>query len=395
MPKLLMFLLCLLLLAPGLQAQDNPAYVFLYNSFEGALLRINTQDASQARFELGLGQDTYLGGSQIALFDDGNTVAYCANSPQESTLVVRDLPTATNRIAVPLGTGLGCEVNQASLSPAEDILVVSQVFQSPDDPSAAGRLWAIMGFNTANGSMMFELSSESPLAAQAGMLIESALLPQIRAFDGNEVIFAEIPFGVGGAPDYRAFRWQPAAGILNLDDTGRWGKSGLSVLPGTDEIVWLDYDSTLPALEPNSPLPSLNVVMLADPEQHMIHHTGDWILADTAYINGGTELALLYLTAMDMDNPTGPELRWVALDRQGNLRELATGADFSQLSHAPGGYTLFEVFLTEDALESDFRLSINGQTVWEVTGMGWEMTGVTPEISAAPNLPPFADQPSG
>jgi hypothetical protein len=84
----------LLLIVPTTQAA-NHRYIFLYNGIERSLLRINGLNGVQDSFDLGLGQEVFLSGYDIAISRDGSQAACCATSSGGPTLVLRDLPPRT------------------------------------------------------------------------------------------------------------------------------------------------------------------------------------------------------------------------------------------------------------------------------------------------------------
>jgi hypothetical protein len=158
------------------------------------------------------------------------------------------------------------------------------------------------------------------------------------------------------------------------------------------ELAWLDYDPALPALQATGPMPVFNIVKVMDQNgERTIYHTGDWVLADTVYINGGAQLALLGLT--DYDETGTQQSRWLALNRDGSVNELlSSDAAYSQMIGAPGGYALFELFVDDATSTFSSRLSLSDSSgtrvLWESEGMGWELAGgsAMPESSG---LSPF------
>lgn len=393
--------------ALSIQAQAAGWYAFLYNGASRQLLRINAEGA-QETFDLGLDENIFLGGQDMAFTADGGRVALCANSahsetPQgDTTLIVRDLAAQQNVMALPLGENIGCRVTRAGFNEDASQVAVGVVKYFPGSPEADPNspAWRLLVVDVASSSIVAELNADSPQVSEAGMLADTALIPEVRHFTDNQIIFAEVPWAVGAAPEWRAFRWQPASGALELDGAGYWGKSGLSYIPQTSELAWLDMDPSLPASDPGGPLPAFNVVkMLDNGADRIIHHTGDWSLVDTEFINAGRQLGILWLSTFDPNNPDEQEGRWMALGRDGSLTELVSSATFSQIANAPDGFALFELSFNEDFTQQTARLSYvaNGErrTLWESGEANWEFAGAT-EVQPAGDLTPFpAVQPSG
>jgi hypothetical protein len=366
----------------------NGWYAFLYNGISRQIVRVDA-DGAQEVFSLGLADTVFLGSGDLAFSPDGGRVAFCANSasaetPQGDTvLIVRDLPAQANVLEVPLGGNIGCRVSGAGFNADASQVAVSVVAYFPGDPAAdtSGPIWRLLVVDVASGSIISEINADSAPVIEAGVIGGVALLPEVRAFANNQIIFAEVPYGIGGAPEWNAFIWQLDTGTINPDATGRWGKSGLSYLDATGELAWVDYDPNLPAVEPGGPMPASNIVKVADASgtERVIYQTTDWVLVDTQFINGGQQLGVLLLSSFDPENPDAQESRWIALGRDGSVTELASGAVFSQIAAAPDGYVLFELNFSDDFSQQDSRLSVvaNGtvRRLWESQEQGWEFAG--------------------
>lgn len=381
------------------QSADN-WYAFLYNGITRQLLRVG-MDGSSTMFDLGVGPNVFLGGQDMAFSPDGSRVAYCANranpdSPQGDTVVVvRDLAAGANIMELPLGGSIGCRVTRSGFNADASQVAVGVVRYYPNAPDmdTSGPIWRLAVVDVASSSIVAELNSESPVVGAAGVAPNVAMLPDVRYFDGSQVIFAEVPWGIGGAPEWNAFIWQSGAGTLQLDTTGRWGKSGVSFLAATGELVWLDNDPNLPASTPGGPIPTFNVVKLADRGgvEKVIYQNGEWVLVNTQFINGGAQLGVLLLSTFDAENPGQQQSRWIALGRDGAVSELAAGTTFSQLAGAPGGAVLFELAFSADFTQQSFTLSLIGEqntVLWQADDPGWEFASATPVASSA-DLPPF------
>lgn len=376
-----------------LPAQAQPGstwYAFLFNSVSRHLLRVDAS-GTQEIFDLGLDETVFLGSRDIAFSSDGSRAAYCINrasgdAPQgDTTLIVRDLAAGANVLEVALGGSLGCRVSAQSFNADSSQVAVSVVRYFPGDTSGdtSGPIWRLLVVDVASGSTVAELNADSEAAQAAGVLPDTALLPEVRQFAGNRIIFAEVPWGIGGAPEWRAFIWQTDSGSVQPDSSLRWGKSGLSYLPATGEMAWIDNDPDLASIDPGGPIAPFNIVMLADAggAGRMLYHTGEWVLVDTEFIDGGAQLAVLLLAAFDMENPSQQQSRWIALNRDGSQAELTSGTAFTQTADAPGGYALFAFSFNADFTQQNFQLTYTtggeNRVLWESQEPGWELAGTT------------------
>lgn len=376
-------------------------YAFLFNGITRQFVRVDASGAAQT-FDLGLGEDIFLGSRDIALASDGSRIAYCANSAQagtpqgDTTLYVLDLNTQTRLVTLPLGANIGCRVTTDGFNADASQVAVGVVkyFPGSTDMDTSGPVWRLVVVDVASGSIVNELNAENPAAANARILVGTALLPEVRYFANNQIIFAEVPYAIGGAPDWNAFIWQVDAGTVQPDSALRWGKSGLSYLETTGELVWLANDPNRPAIDPGGPLPAFNTVRLADKSgtETTVYYTGDWLLVDTAFVNNGAGLAILQQSAFDPENPDQQQSQWVVLGRDGSLTSLASGSGFSQVGASPNGAVLFEFTFNADFTQQTSRLSLltAGQqaVLWESNEPGWEFAGTT-DVPAAAVLPAF------
>jgi hypothetical protein len=377
-------------------------YAFLFNGITRQLVRVDV-NGTQESFDLGLDETVFLGSRDMAFSPDGSRAAYCVNrasgdTPQgDTTLVVRDLAAQADVLQVPLGGNLGCRVSAQGFNADASQVTVSIVkyFVGDTTMDTSGPVWRLLVVDVASGSTVAELNAQSESVLAAGVLAGSALLPEVREFANNQVIFAEVPWGVGGAPEWRAFIWQIDSGSLQPDTTLRWGKSGLSTLDSTGELAWIDNDPDLPSIDPGGPIAPFNIVKLADRSgaEHLLYHTADWVLVDTEFINGGAQLGVLLLAAFDSENPGQQESRWIALNRDGTQADLTSGTAFTQIADAPGGYALFEFSFNADFTQQTFRLSYvtagENRLLWESQEPGWELAGTIGAPLAA-ELPAFA-----
>lgn len=390
-------LLLALVTVPAL-AQDG-WFAYVYNSLTGDLVRVDAAGAQQL-YNLGLNANTYVSGFDMAFTPDGSRVAFCAfeiapdSAQGTATLYVRDIAAGANLLSLNLGSAIGCRTTRDAWNESLTQIAVGVVRRYPGDPQADASVpaWSLSVVDAASGGVVSELNAAAPVVAAAGISAEAAIMPEVRRFSGGEITFVEIPWGVGGGAEYPAWVWQPAAGALTPEPTGIWGKSSLRWLPAADELVWLDADPSLPAVQQAGPVPPYNVVMVARGGQAgMILHSADKTPVDMAYINGGAQLAVLLLPPPDTNNPGSQPGDWVALDRAGGQTPLRTVPQYSTLVDAPGGYAIFELVYGSDLNAPQASLTLvsdSARPLWAASDQGWELAWAAPAPASA-GLPPF------
>lgn len=380
-------------------AQDG-WFAYMYNGLTGDMVRVNA-NGSQQTYNLGLNPNTYVSGYDMAFTPDGSRAAYCAfeiaadTAQGTATLYVRDIAAGVNALSLNLGGAIGCRVTRDAFNADQSRIAVGVVRYYPGDPQAPTNIpaWDLYVIELATANIVSELNAGMPAVAAAGIMSEAAIMPEVRRFSGSEIVFAEIPWGIGGGAEYAAWVWQTDSGALTPEPTGIWGKSTLRRLPAVDELVWLDADPSLLAAEQGGPLPPYNVVMVARTGQAgMIMHSADRTPVDMAYINGGAQLAVLLMMPFDFNSPELQSSQWVALDRGGGQTPLQTISQYSTLVDAPGGYALFELLYdnTLNVPNAALTLYSGGAALplWSSSEQGWELAWAAP-VAASANLPPF------
>src|SRR6185295_14548556 len=118
----------------------------------------------------------------------------------------------------------------------------------------------------------------------------------------------------------------------------------------------------------------------------------------TKFIEEGQRIAILLFPAYDPNQPVGAQHnKWVTLDRAGNVTDLQTDLEYSDIAPAPGGYAFLrtrlpqaEGAMVQTSLEyySD-NSGTNVNELWSVEGTNiWEIAWVGP-MTSLDNLPPF------
>ncbi|MBI5668171.1 MAG: hypothetical protein HZC41_09205 [Chloroflexi bacterium] len=374
--------------------------VYLYNGMTKELLRVN-EDGSTESFNLGLAENEYIGSFDMAFSSDGGRVAFCIpvfdgqSNQGRATLVVRDITAETDIVRQDLGEAIGCRVGREGYNDDASRLAVS--LANPFPPDTGKPLWRILLLDAATGTTVDELNPTYPALAEYPLLTQGPVLPFVQRFTADDLIFAEVPYGIGGGAEWQAYRWSFDSGAV--EPVEGWGNIGLAWLPTTGEIAYVAADDALPAAQPVGPFPPFNVVRLhdADGGPRTIYHNGDESPAGTVFINDGRELAILLMEGYDAAQPDQATLqRWVALNRDGSRRDLTENSIYVQLMGAPGGYVTLTQQLNDQTMGTQqFTLGYgaegNTRELWtspQGTDQSWELAWVTPGTPAA-DLPPF------
>ncbi|MCC6615836.1 MAG: hypothetical protein IT320_20365 [Anaerolineae bacterium] len=344
---LVLCLLLVLAIAPaGAQAQADWS-VYLYNSANPELVRVYA-DGTQVTYDLGLPEGVFLNPFDMAFTRDGERLAYCMqgastdpNSGQPtSQVVIRDLANAVNLHVIDFGPVIGCRLSTFSADDTQ--LVVGTINYFPGAPGAPEDLavWQLFVVDVASGQPVDLVNSKSNPLFEAEPVTRGAFLPDARYFDNNQIVFSLLPYGTEGLAEYPSYLWQLADGSVSLIDY--WGKSSVNAL-STGELIWVDYDESLPAGQPGGPMATFNVVKLADKsgQARTIYTSTDWIPFRAMFINDGRDILIQLLQPFDPDNPpTTQATRFVALDRSGAVRELDGFIALAEPAPVPGGYVM-------------------------------------------------------
>ncbi|MBZ0291470.1 MAG: hypothetical protein K8L99_02785 [Anaerolineae bacterium] len=402
MRKVTIIALALLMLALPAAAQDS-WFTYLYNWESASLVHVDS-GGNQTSYPLGLSENATFNTRDMAFTADGSRVAFCAinysSETPSSTLYLRDIAGQTNLLQIDLGTRIGCSVKPDAFNDAETQLAVGLINHfGVGDPNAQEGVpaWQLQVLDVASGNVVNELNADSPAAASSGMIPDGVIMPEVRSFSGDTIIFAEVPYAVGGPTLVSAFAWQLSSNSLAPVPEGPYSYFAVDSLAGTGEMAWAANNPNLPTVETDSPFGMLNVVVVGSPsgEQRIVYHTADATIIDVRFINNGQQLAILLFPPFSPDQTTvDTSTRWIALDRAGNITELQTNTEFGGgLEAAPGGYIYLKMTPNENDFEaSQFALSWynNGQAqeLWSAQGQAWEIVWSAPTPSA-PDFPAF------
>jgi hypothetical protein len=357
-------LLAMLVIAPNVHVQaggDWFSYVYNVQTFE--LVRVHLS-GEQETVSLGLPEGYRPG--EFAFSPNGYVLAYCAtadndvqNGHPHTQLVVRDLEVGGNIFQLDMGYPAGCLTTKDAFN--EDgtqfaVGIVNYFMDEPDiDSTQPNRTLQIYDLNSLN--LAVELNAATPIDP---MMADLSMMPQVRYFAHDIVVFRELPWGMGGmVPDASAYMWDAFSG--SLDPIEHWGAQTVVDIRDRGELFWLEHDDTLPQAEPFGEGSINNVVRMAGKNGAVstIYHTPDWLIIDMAPINDGRELALL-LSAQDPNSADFRVInRWIALDRSGATTVLGESEQWSVIRSAPTGYVLFATALADpnDPTTRSFSLS--------------------------------------
>lgn len=372
-------------------AQQSGWSVYLFDSVSQHLLRVFL-DGTQQTYDLGIPQGSYIGQRSLDFTSDGNRVAYCVpvndTNGANSTLYIKDIASAEALVTVPLGIGDGCWVTYSADNAQVAVGIVRYYPGAPGDADTTLPPWQLLVFDAASGQQLYEMNAEK--LAPAGLDPEPRLyMPDVRYFSNSQIIFAALPWGTEGFPISPAFFWQLGGDTVQAID--RWWRWGIDSLSATGELVWLEQDESIPVADPGGPTPRMNIVKLAGQtgDERIIYANPEWVLIDTAFIDNGRQLAIGELEAFDpaTGDFSNQHTRWMALNRDGSVSELASGVGFSQILAAPDGYVLLSAssnnFPATQTLE--YRSGREDTMLWQVqveNGAFWQLLWAAPTATA-------------
>lgn len=349
--RLIVLLLALALLAMAVPAlaQVDPWFTYIYNGQTKELVRVY-QDGTQQSFNLGLDANTFISPFDMAFNYSGTTVAFCTvvqtgdGTPGAATLTVRDIEAQTNLQVIDVGTAIGCRTGQAGYGGMMDsVLSVSIVRYSLGIPGVdtTQPIWEIRLYEPTMGMQIASLNANSPEAAALVTDNQLPVLPYVQRIDGSSVIFAVVPYGIGGGAVWPSYRW-----TLNgaVEPVTVWGNIGLDTLSLTDEKVWADADPNRPAVQPYGPMPANNIVKIADRDgnESVIFYTADSTVLDADFIESGRRVAVKLVAPVDEAHLDQQVVKWVAVDRLGNVSDLYTTSGYAELAAAPDGFIVMD-----------------------------------------------------
>lgn len=391
------FLLVLLVLFLALPVVAQDWSLYLYNAETKELVRIFA-DGTEQTYTLGLREDLYITGWDMAFSDDGAQVAYCMMDNTQArpegiptSLIVRDIASETDILTLDLGVSTGCQVSD--FSDDGGTVAVGTVNYFPGDPNTdlSRPAWQLRLVDVTSGAVTAELNAESPAAV--ALFPDFSPMPR-AAIQPDSVIFTPIPWGTGGAITLDAYIWYPASGDLEL--APEWGNLSFDRLAATGEMIWLANDPNLPAVDAGGPIAALNVVIYRDGSEQIVYHSADATLLATMFVNNGRQIAIMMLAGTGEVQST----RIVLLDRSGSVTELeslAVTQAYTEMMPAPDGLVLFRQvagpnFEPPIVFSVEYVREGRGRGLWvrsyDEAQFGWQMVWTAPTATAE-NLSPF------
>lgn len=380
--------------------QDDAGWSFyLFNDLTNELIRVEA-DGTQTTFDLGLGdlqnpdENTSYLASTIAFSADGQQAAYCISQISLEGLaptffVVRDIETETDIINIELGTPLGCHLTSRAFGTEDSQVAMGVVTSFPDNPEADPDVpsWYLRIYDIESGDISYEMTANMSPFSEASSEF-AALMPDVRYFDGTQLIFAQVPWGTGGAPEYNAFNWQYVDGEVAAIDL--YGKSSIDTLGGY--LIYVDNDPNLPSGIPSGPIGNFNVLMQADKsgEIRMIYHSPEWIIASARFINNGQQIAMRLLESTPTEIAS---TRWIALNRDGSMVDLQPEyVGYDDVIAAPGGHIYIQNDFNPDNTFTRVTRYVDGEenVVFETNEAALRLLWAMP-TELAEGLPEFPD----
>lgn len=407
-PQLVFSVGCLLLLMGlsifSVQAQET-WFAYLYNDFERTLLRVD-QNGNQTTFALNIPEEAYVSGWDMTFSHDGSLVGYCESvfsgdsAFSQTRFTVHDLNAGAPRFQVDLGQTIGCASTQESFSPDGSLVAVSTVNFFADNPPPDPNIpfWQLRLLDTNTGAIVHELNSFSDIVPTTNLTADAPVMTEVRYFDDDEVIFAELRWDIFSGVESQAYRWN----YLNntLSPIIGYGNDGADSLDGIGELVWTALDDSRPAGDMGAGFAGNNVVQISDVngEGRTIFSTSDFVILDTVFINNGRQVAMLMLPPFDPNNLDAElTLTWLALNRDGTVTTLQEGVSTGEIAPAPNGYAIFDVVYSgADFSQADLSLTYyqdsNSTILWQSNQDGWQLVWATPTTTASdltsfPTLP--------
>jgi hypothetical protein len=382
---------------PNTTSGDWSAYV--YNSRAGELVRV-LADGTQTSYTLGLANDSYMSSYDMSISDDGTRAAFCQTIYQPESpistakLLVRDIAAQTNIIDLDLGSSEGKTCSMGRRALVGNLLAVAVMNYTPfaQNPDTSQPQWQVMIIDATTGETVKEINAnENPVTADERFDPERMTLPVIIRFTGTEVFFTFVPYGSDGFYETPAFVWH--LDDDSIDAIDYWGRMGFDI-SASGEMIYPDNDPNLPVGTPMGPTASFNVLRLVDGgEPRTIYHVPDWLIANSRFINHGQQIAVMMFPSFDPEASEGtPQgaIRWISIDRAGNVTELFETPYYAEVMPAPNGYVVLkQEYENGDFQRGSFTLEYvaNGSSnvLWrsgETGDANWELVWSAPTTMA-------------
>lgn len=357
-----------------LRAQDNTSAWFAYflgldGQFKRVIVRID-EAGTITIFDLNSLDDA---ASAHAFSPDGKFVAYCLSGDAITRLVLWEIEAEREVWSLDFGPSSGCALTNDSFSATGDQIAVGLSIGA--EIAGENPRWRLVVLNVADGEIVTELNNQSPVTQTTGLdvLGDIILIPEVRYFASNQVIFRLRPSGVEQG-DLRAYTWALDGDTIRTVDY--WGSRSIAHLPATGELVWTAYDESLPASQPDAVLGNHNVVQIADQAgTHLVYHTADHIIMDAAFVEDGNALAIQLWTLKQ------GRYGWVMIGRNGEQTEILDDDSLPIIFAAPGGYMVMRRH--ENATGAQYTYTLELHRDGEVISL-WDEASAMQYNSLAP-----------
>jgi hypothetical protein len=243
-------------------------------------------------------------------------------------------------------------------------------------PNSTESPWDLLVLDLTTGSVVYQLTSDSPLAIELTGTLGLPTVPVVRYFDGDNLSFALVPWGTEPPPNQPAYTWNLPAGTLT--STPEYGQWIVNVNPFTGERVWLVEDNSLPTTQPFGPRPAFNVVMYDSTQStYAIFHRPDAVLYSATFVDGGSLLAVSAQPGWAGDTPQPPDVEWTLIGRDGSTRPMPyEGVTPQQLVGTRDGYVAWAGdYETPSITLTYYRLNDDGTAtatvLWQHSDPNW------------------------
>lgn len=347
----LLFLICLFSIIPLSQAQSSTWTAWLYDHTEGRLLQVDSTGAALWNIQLPtvMAHDNY--SRSVAVSPDGQRVAYSVNSSSQMThqFFIADL----QDFMAPSPTEPGPSV---VYSPPQPQLADSFVFDRSlvwnDDGATVAygygldpEGWEIVVLDAETGSVMFELTSQSP-QMQAIRIEDFFLVPAIHRYSGGALDFSLINWATEGRPEYENYQWNLVTNTVT--PSVAYPSPSADTLLTTGEVVTPFSDDRFPDQDEFLMMGwQMNTLHVYDPVTQArwpFFARADWGLGSVHFVNNGAYV-LTRFGVMSTD-----EIQWALIDRNGALvGQPILPTDYqTSIAGIPSGYLVQGVELRAD-----------------------------------------------
>lgn len=247
----------------------------------------------------------------VAVSRSGNIVAYNLYAGSGQRLLIYD----TVARSVPVNVLVAGTASDSVFTSLE-FETSSHIFSTDETRVAFGyqinNTWSVLVYDIVTGALVGSINQSAP--AFSSLAGTPALVPTIRAFDGNNVDITLIYSQAGGAAEYPAYRWTISTGSISPNPAFRSMSSDF--FAPTNETIMALFDDRLPnrMAELMGPGPQFNVLTRG------LSNTGDTapVLSERDFELGSPYYIQNAALVAFYERPIDPGLpRWSVIDRRG------------------------------------------------------------------------------